>query len=50
MSETSKISVRDFDPSLWREFKAECARRGLTMADALMEAVRQWLGNPEARP
>ena len=44
MSEMPKISVRDFDPPLWREFKAECARRGHSMGEALMEAVRQWLG------
>lgn len=34
----------NIDESLWRRFMIEKVRRGLTVSQALTEAIRAWLG------
>ena len=36
----TSIKVR---PTLWREFKAQCAKEGLKMADVLEQLILGWL-------
>ncbi len=38
-----KVTVRGFDPALWRELRAEAIRRGLSGGQLLSQIVREWL-------
>lgn len=37
------ITVKRFDPLLYRRFKAQAIQRGLTVRQAIAEAMRLWI-------
>jgi plasmid stability protein len=39
----ANVTLRNFDDKLYRELKAEAARDGLTVVEALAQAVSVWL-------
>ena len=49
-TETVTLQIGDFSAELRRQFKAEAARRGLTMQEAAPQAIRNWIadGNHES--
>jgi len=40
---TTTISVKSMDAYVWRKFQAECILRQQSAANALKEAIEQWL-------
>ena len=42
-------SVKDFPAALWAELKADAARRGITLREALIEAVQLYLQEADAK-
>ncbi|MHA1838355.1 MAG: hypothetical protein ACTSYO_00120 [Candidatus Ranarchaeia archaeon] len=37
------VTIKSFDDMLYRRFKAEAIRRGLTVKDAIAEAMHLWI-------
>lgn len=48
-TETVKLQVDGFPAALRRDFKAEAARRGMTMQEAAVEAVSDWNAKDSGR-
>jgi antitoxin component of RelBE/YafQ-DinJ toxin-antitoxin module len=48
MENELRLNVR-IPAELYREFKAETARRGITMSDAVREMIEQWLAEHTAQ-
>ena len=40
----AQVNVRDFPDALYRLLKVDAARRGITLREAVIAAVRQWAG------
>jgi hypothetical protein len=47
-TETVKLQVEGFPGELRRELKATAARRGMTMQDASVQAIRNWIALPDS--
>ena len=45
MSDTRKVSIRDVPSQLWIQFRSEAIQRGVTITQAVSEAIRLWLDN-----
>ena len=46
---TKLITVRDVNPSLWRELKVEAVKEGLTIGGAMNLALERWLHDKETK-
>ena len=42
MSKTTSISVRDIPVEDWQRFRAAAVLRGLSVREALVEAINRW--------
>lgn len=36
-------TIKDFDDSLWRKFKAKCAMEGISIRDKLIQLIREFV-------
>lgn len=42
-AKSSKVTIRGFDPALWKEIRVEAIRRGVSGGELLNEIVSGWL-------
>lgn len=42
-AERPVVVVRNVDPELWRELRAEAVRRGLKVGELLNQVIQHWL-------
>ena len=43
------ISIRDVNPTVFREFKAEAVKEGMKVGSALTQAIQTWIKSKEQK-